>query len=388
MGKYKTQAPQDGAREWLVEKAVALIQGCRHDADDGTPFYFPTSGPDAAYRAMWTRDFCYMVQGCPEAFEVDDIIRAFEQLIAAQSNDGVMPDYVTMEGKATYAVLGAQPVEDNAQFMVLLAYEICDLCGDYEVFKKHKKALDAGMASIARNPVTGLVWIDPRDPHSSYGFTDSIAKTGDELFCSLLFYDACCKMATMCGVTGDSTTSTRYVNQSTRIRGNLQLLWNHNEELFNAATYDCCQPDVWGSAFAVATDAVDAAKASAISHTLSRARADIIKRGQVRHTVAPCWQRLLLDARDFRNSARGVSARSSFDGWAPGKYQNGAYWATATAWTALAIRKTNPALAQAVMNELVTDFKTNGVYECVNDGYAKEKDYVASACLPLLFWKS
>ena len=88
-------------------------------------------------------------------------------------------------------------------------------------------------------------------------------------------------------------------------------------------------------------------------------------KGQVRHLFqGEYWERLLIPVpRD--------------------RYQNGAYWATASGWVMQAIHPVNPQLALRTFEELIADFQQNGVYECVHPEYRQLESYVVSACNPL-----
>jgi hypothetical protein len=67
----------------------------------------------------------------------------------------------------------------------------------------------------------------------------------------------------------------------------------------------------------------------------------------------------------------------------PERYQNGAYWATASGWLMWALAQRDPAAARQVWKELLADFREHGVFECVNEGYRQLDSYVVSATNPL-----
>ena len=54
---------------------------------------------------------------------------------------------------------------------------------------------------------SGLIWIDPLYPHTPYGFTDNVVKTGNELFCSLLYWEASGCLAKMAAASDDARTA-------------------------------------------------------------------------------------------------------------------------------------------------------------------------------------
>jgi len=62
-----------------------------------------------------------------------------------------------------------------------------------------------------------------------------------------------------------------------------------------------------------------------------------------------------------------------------GTYQNGAYWATPLAWVIPVLARSNPGLANKVLETAITDFQKNGIHECINTGYVKVPNFVVSA---------
>ena len=95
-----------------------------------------------------------------------------------------------------------------------------------------------------------------------------------------------------------------------------------------------------------------------------------IKRGQVRHLVeGTFWQR--------------VNKTKKAETVQHGHFQSGAYWGTPVGWVSRVLKRSRPDLARRIYREMIADYQANGIYECVNDGYARCKDYVVSAVLPL-----
>ena len=72
------------------------------------------------------------------------------------------------------------------------------------------------------------------------------------------------------------------------------------------------------------------------------------------------WEKLLIDV-------------------APGEYQNGAYWATASGWVWQVLQRTDPEGAGRLLSELLEDFREGGACECINRGYRKLPQFVVSA---------
>jgi hypothetical protein len=143
------------------------------------------------------------------------------------------------------------------------------------------------------------------------------------------------------------------------------LLWDENSGAFLAATKDCRQIDVWGNAYAVWLNFSLGNRHKQVLKFLHDNYQDFVWHGQVRHLRKnEHWQRLLTTV-------------------APDRYQNGAFWATASGWMIFALSQTDRPLAQRMWRDLIADFRVGGICECINEGYRQLPSYVVSAANPL-----
>lgn len=355
------------AHKWLVEKAEQLIRDCREETADGVPFY-PPNRSGGYSNAMYLRDFEYMVESCPRAIPPEEIKRIYLSFLGAQRKDGRIPNIIDKKDKAWFDCWGDAPCTDNEQFIVKLVYEYYRLTQDLSLFRETAPKLERGIRSLPRDPENGLVWVDPEKPHAAYGFTDTICKTGDELFSSLLLYEALTKLSELYELAGLKKEAKRNTEGAESIKQSIQAFWVPAEGLFHAASLTCNQPDIWGSAYAVYIGLASHEQSMQISTFFADNYAKIVKRGQVRHIIeGTSWEKLIADDPEIA---------------APGRFQNGGYWGTPVGWVSFALRLTSPALAERIYDEMITDYQTNGVYECIGDNYTRIKDYVVSAALP------
>ena len=361
IGALRAQvAPSDV--DWLRSLTRAQLRGCRVAAVDGTTAFTPDGS--AHYRALWTRDFAYMVEHAGDLLEPDDVRAAIAMLLRGQRADGCMPDRVTVEGRPVYSPGSetrplADHALDNGPFMAKLVTTYVRRWNDAAFFREHEPALRRGLDFVRRAP-NGLVYNDPARPQCPYGFTDTVAKTGHLLFTSLLYYEACHELESLAVLTGCGEPAD-FHERADRIRAHLGILWDESAGMFLAADHDCRQLDVWGSALAVDLDVTTPHQRDRILDYLVRHADHIFKRGQVRHLPAPqTWSRMLIPI-------------------APGTYQNGAYWATPHAWLLPTLARRDPELAGRLLNETLRDFRENGNNECINDDYRNVPSYVVSA---------
>ncbi len=223
------------------------------------------------------------------------------------------------------------------------------------------------MAQVGWDATNNLVWIDPRNQHSPYGFTDTIGKHGDELFSSLLWWEAAGNLAELYAAAGDSRASATWAAKASAVRTGLQTLYDRASGMFLASSLTTNQIDVWGSAYAVALGVTTSTQADAIATWLKANYDGVVENGQLRHLPAgEYWRNLLVS-------------------YTPGTYQNGAFWATPVGWLIVALDRVDKGLARQTAIDLVTYFREVGPWEASNAalGYVGVGQYVASATTPL-----
>jgi len=351
-------------REWLRDETARQLAGCRVPAAGGLNVFTPDGVGN--YRALWTRDFAYMVEFAGDLLEPGEVRANILYLLAGQRDDGCIPDRVNTRGLPVYSPGPesdplADHALDNGPFMALLAAAYVRRSGDLAFFREVEPAVRRGLDFVRRGS-DGLVWNSPRDPQCPYGFTDNVCKTGRLLFCSVLYFDACRRMAELCREAGCGDPA-EYSMRAERIREGLGVLWDESTGMFLAADGDCRQIDVWGSAYAVHAGCTGPDQADRVAAYLCENYDGIVQCGQVRHLPADeYWQRF------FR--PQGVP---------PGTYQNGAFWATPLAWIVPTVARRRPDLAERMLRDVIADFRSRGVHECVNGPVVRVPNYVASA---------
>ncbi len=361
-GRIAAEVPAEHVR-WLQEQTHRILRQCRIRGQGGVWLYTPDA--KGQYGALWTRDFAYMARYAGEMIPGKDLLAGVEYLLRGQRKDGCVPDRVTAAGEPIYSPGSphdplADHALDNAAFLVELAYLWLLRSRDWTWFRRVRPALDRGLAFVRRGE-QGLVFNPPDKPQCPYGFTDTVAKTGHLLFCSVLMYRAYVQMAWLCrraGLAGDE-----YRREARRIRQGLRRLWSPEHGMFWAADGHCRQIDVWGSALAVSSGLATWKQARGVARFLNLHYERIVQSGQIRHLPEPeFWERFL--------TRRPVP---------PGTYQNGAYWATPVPWVVEVLALESPERAVRMLREAVADFRRGGICECINGSYRKLPGYTVSA---------
>lgn len=368
---------------------------------------FPCVTPGGDYPACWVRDLA-MASGCGliSAASLAQHVR-----LIARSQNGpeprklgdratipahAVPDHVNYDGGAvfypgTYSSGDDQggepfgklpPVDDHFEFVHLAhllwrqtgsARFLEERIGEFTLFERLEKALDVP----SHDRATGLVTTTAIERAVGFGFCDTVFLTGRLLFPSLLRHRALGEMAALARALLRPARVAEWETQRRAIARNLGPTFLHEGWLI-AATEVGRQPDVWGTALAVAFGIAP----SEVSATLRKTLMAGLKRGTLAHQGAI---RHVPTDRDFS----GSSAWERTAGVPRNRYQNGAYWHVATGWVVEAIRKEDPALARQLLADTVAHFRREEArgapWECLHpDGdYRQNAVYLASVTLLL-----
>ncbi len=345
---------------WAKAKCEEVIKNSRIRADDGSILFTPDGV--GHYGALWTRDFAYLVENGSEFLEGSEVRAAIDILFAGQRGDGAIPDRVNRWLVPFFypgADLGAGPALDNGMFMVSLVYHYHRNFHDGAYVESVLENLRRGLAFVPRN--RGLVFNDAQKPSCSYGFQDIVAKSGHDLFCSLLLVEAFRQMAEMDAANADEWRSAAQATEDA-----LEFLWDENHGAYRAASESCRQIDIWGNAFLVAKRIGPASRRLQVASYLESKYPEYVYCGQVRHLLVPDqWEKL-------------------FEPRTVGTYQNGGYWGTPSGWLIEALESVNRELSERTLVDLVEFYRANGILEWVSpDGGNGPDLYVASI---LNFW--
>lgn len=359
---------EHSAFTWLQKQCLRLVAAARFQTPGGLVFYYPVARGNS-YPWFYLRDFTYMYESAPEFFPQSEVRPVLAMLLSKIRGDGWAPERITADGEAIYRCHGRGDVIDSAPFFVQLFNAYAVAIGDFDLPYANLDAFWKMLAVLPHEKETGLIWIDPENPHTGYGFTDQVAKTGRELFCSLLVFEALTTVGEWAAQCGRSDLREQIDQWRTAIRSNLSLLWADREGMFYAASEDCRQLDVWGAVYACRLGVLPSARREAILHWLAINRNSFEYMGYLRHLPEPqFWQRIIPP---FETSLL------------PGEFQNGPYWSTPSGWYAEILESSTPGAGPAFLCGLVRTFQEIGIWECIGrDGYRRIADNLSSALLP------
>ncbi len=349
--------------EWMREATLQQLKGSRVKGADGVWIHTPDGVGN--YKALWTRDYYYMVEYAGDLLDPEEIKASINYLINGQREDGCIPDRVNIAGKPVYSPGGpnkpmADHAVDNAPFMAMLVCSYVNQFNDEQLFKELEPKLLKGLEHIYVKE-NGLVYNNPKNPECVYGFTDIVKKTGHLLFSSLLYYKANLEMYKLCQKYEYGNAS-KYKRRYEYVKQSISKLWDEDWGMFWAADIDCKQIDIWGSAYAVEVGIATEEQSKRIATYLVEHYNETVYKGQVRHLAKSdgVWESLFHPCEE-------------------GTYQNGAYWSTPLAWILPIYDKVKPGLSKFTLEKVISDFQKNGINECINDGYVKVPSFVVSA---------
>jgi hypothetical protein len=368
-----THAAQDGpgtltdAVSWLEKESHRIIRASVRTMKDGTAAFPPQVG--IGYEAFWLRDYVYTLEGAIDAYSHKELLEACHLFVRGLRSDGAGVDCVGFDGTPIYmpgyGTMGKNPVADGSQFTVAVVWHTWQRTKNSQLLQESIEPLIKAMNAVPRNPSSGLVHIQPAAEwdRCPYGFTDTVRKQGDVLFCSLLFVQASRQLSELLDCVGRAAEAGNWTKEGQRVADSIRkVFWDPNVGLFRAATICCREHDIGGSAFAVYLGVADGQQAKAVAVYFKRNYSRIVQKGQIRHLPGGVyWER----------------------GCARDTYQNGGYWATPTGWFVYTLDLTDSALADQTIIDMVKDFQAGGACEWVFNAERRLPNYLASASLPL-----
>ncbi len=357
----------DEAVSWLEKTSTQMIRDSRREMPNGIAAFPPQVG--IGYEAFWLRDYAYMLEGNIEAFTDRELKDACRFFVGGIREDGAGVDCIRFDGTPIYkpgmGTMGENPVADGSQFTVEVIWHTWRKTKDRALLQETIEPAIKTMKACPRNPQTGLVFIDPQKEYDRcpYGFTDTVRKTGDELFSSLLFVQAADHLASMLKELNREEEAASWTKESERIAAQIRsVFWDEEIGLFRAATVQCREPDIWGSAFAINLGIASEEQTHKIARYFKQHYPEIVQRGQLRHTPGGTYWEVARE-RDW--------------------YQNGGYWATPMGWFIVALDKIDPGLADRTILELVNAMHEQNAPEWFFGDHVQLPGYNASASLPL-----
>ncbi len=357
------------AVEWLRGEADRIVRASAVPMKNGITAFPPQVG--LGYDAFWLRDYEYALEGSIRSFSNKELTDACRLFVRAMSQEGAGVDCVRFDGmpiyKPGFGSLGHEPVLDGPPFTVGVAWHTWQRCQDRELLKEIVDSLVKTMRYMPRDPNNGLAQIKFPGERCPYGFTDTIPKSGGELFCSLLFVQASRQLADLLDAASRRGEAEQWRAEATRVTQSVRaVFWDDAVGLFRATTGDCNVPDIWGSAFAVRLDVATQNQAHKTAKYFKDHYDELTLHGQVRHT--PGFM-------DWNGTKTPTNS---------GKYQSGGFWATPVGWFVDTLDLEDPALADRTVIELVRHFQEHGACEWINrEGVCQLPGYTASAALPL-----
>jgi len=231
----------EGAVTWLEQEGHRIVRASLRRMDDGTAAFPPQVG--IGYEAFWLRDYEYTLEGAIDAYSNEELLAACRLFIGSMRADGAGVDCVKYDGtpiyKPGYGSMGANPVADESQFTVSVAYHTYKKTKNKELLGEILDPLIKTMQAVPRNSETALVHIVPGDQYDRcpYGFTDTVRKQGDVLFCSLLFVQACRQLSHLLNEAGRGEEVRGWKGEGERVADSVRkVFWDPEVGLFRAAT--------------------------------------------------------------------------------------------------------------------------------------------------------
>jgi len=391
--------------QYLTDLASAVVEASRVRPGESVAGIGPNvtggtlvrPGGRECYPAFWIRDFAMSLNA--DLFTPEEVVHALLLTAGRQANEewhtpsgslvprGAIADHITFGGLPIFfpgtledyegqgMPWGRTPSLDDHYYFVEMAWYVVVELGREDLLSADidglslmdRLSLSFSVPKVRED--TGMVWCADGDRGVSFGFTDTVAHTGDLFFCSVLRHRAAGRMADLCTRVGRPDEAASYKGIQDLISQHLPRVFMDESGLLRASTGKSSQPDVWGSAFAVASGALPESVADGVSRALCAALEDgtIAWQGQVRHVPTD---------RDFSEATMWEHVIGTQP---KGRYQNGAYWDAPVGWVCQAVAQHDEAAAVRLALDYVADLRRDDFrqgeaygapWECAHPGCA------------------
>ena len=283
---------------------------------------------------------------------------------------GSIPDHITLGGEPYFfpgsiddktieghhGTFGRRPPLGDHFFFVHMAWYYVQTVQDAAILQVEANGrtlmerLDLAFSVPPSRGDTHLAYTEEQTRAVGFGFCDSIVHTGDLLFCSALKFRAAREMADMHRLLDNDEKAAQYEAVAAAIRRSIPGVFGWQGDLLRASTGKSRQGDVWGSAFAVYVGALEERPAARVCGGLGRAYEDgtLSYRGNIRH-VLTCHDFSAVAAWEASSEAAGARDKN--------RYQNGAYWGTATGWVCYAMAQADRTAAARLAREYIQELR-------------------------------
>ena len=370
-----------------VKESATVHPGQRVGSSPVNALGFAVTRPGGrdCYPAFWIRDFAMSLEsGCVPTEELRNslILTAENQAdvevrlpTGAAIPSGSIPDHITFGGSPIYypgtfdpnaqggEPWGVLPSLDDQYYFIEMAHRYVSSSGDAGILhseirgKRLLTRLEEAFTMPPHNPDTGAISCTEQNRGVSFGFTDSIYHTGDLLFCTLLKCRAARHLEFLFSRARVDESAHTYGDVYRRLKTIIPDVFGLAAGMLRASTGTSCQPDVWGTAFAVyeellAQPYLVRASAALLSHIN---RGEIAWRGNIRHVP---------ESSDFSPT----TAWERTTGGRKNTYQNGSYWGTPVGWVALSVSRIDSQAAGKILREYITELREGDYRKGVDFG--------------------
>jgi hypothetical protein len=378
-------------------------------------------GGNMGYPAFWVRDAVMMLGGdLVGADEVEGWIRLMASTIRGPGDWQVrpdvvvpayaVPDHINFDGRPTFypgsldtgdrqggRPWGKYPPLDDHFYFIHAVHAHWRCSKESRLFRApvrtsfNELALSELCEQVYRvapiEPASGLCVVKDAENENAkdWGFCDAESKSGRVLFPSILRLIAARDLAELFSGTGDRARAARYEADAALLRTSIPGTFLRpgpaaDEAWLHSATGIGNQADVWGSAYAVWSGAVEGMAADRVSRALVRAFRE-------RTAVREGCVRQLLTTDPLNKGGWQISVNPV------GEYQNGGYWGTPAGWYIAAMHRTDATAAAQMAREYVIFLRSHRrpdgrseAWEWFNPDTKRSANplYVATVVLPYL----
>ncbi|MEM5879159.1 MAG: amylo-alpha-1,6-glucosidase [Candidatus Aenigmatarchaeota archaeon] len=198
----------------IFRKSVIGLEKLKFESETG--FGFVAGLP--WFTQFWGRDLGWMIPAIVDYGNFEDARKALETLMKFQSNEGEIPNFISLDGKPTYGSIDATPL-----WIIALTHYIQN-SGDLEFLKESRKNILKALGWCMSKTDDGLLEAEKRST-----WMDTLDRDGKPIEVQAIWHECLLSLKKLSEILGEDLIDFSYLDE---IKKKIEEFWNPSVGLY------------------------------------------------------------------------------------------------------------------------------------------------------------
>ncbi|MEM5866530.1 MAG: amylo-alpha-1,6-glucosidase [Candidatus Aenigmatarchaeota archaeon] len=198
----------------LFKRSVVGLEKLKVESDVG--FGYVAGLP--WFTQFWGRDLGWCIPAIVDYGNFEDAKKCLETLMKFQSNDGEIPNFISLDGKTSFGSIDATPL-----WIIALTYYV-ENSGDVDFLKNSKKNLLRAVGWCFSKSENGLLEADKRST-----WMDTLDRDGKPLEVQAIWYASLLSLRKLCNIFNEDIIDLSEIKE---VEEKIEEFWNPDREFY------------------------------------------------------------------------------------------------------------------------------------------------------------